>query len=101
MGHGMAGVQRTGRRRACGRRPMTARGRRGVAGVQADRGTVRGIHTRRVQGLGHGVRPNGRRPASAFMYDGLAARRRGRAWPYARRRAHGRSTCFAFQHSPV
>jgi hypothetical protein len=72
-----------------------------VAGVQAARATVRGTHTRRVQGLGRGVRPNGRRPASAFVYGGLAACRRGRAWPYARRRARGRSACFAFQHSPV
>jgi hypothetical protein len=83
MGRSMAGVRRTGRRRACGHRPMPARGRRGVAGVQAARGTVRGTHTRRVQGLGHGVRPNGRRPASTFVYGGLAACRRGRAWPYA------------------
>jgi hypothetical protein len=49
-----------------------------VAGVQAARGVVRGTHTRRVQGLGRGVRPKGRRPASAFVYGGLAACRRGR-----------------------
>jgi hypothetical protein len=77
MGRGMAGVRRTGRRRACGRRPMTTHGRRGVAGVQAARGTVRGTHTHRVQGLGRSVRPNGRRPASAFVYGVLAACRRG------------------------
>jgi hypothetical protein len=57
---------------------MTARGRRGVAGVQAARGIVQGTHTRRVPGLGRGVRPNGRRPASTFVYGGLAACRRGR-----------------------
>jgi hypothetical protein len=90
-----------GRRRACGRRPMTACGRRGVAGVQAACGTVRGTHTRRLQGLGRGVRPNGRRPASAFVYGGLAACWRGRAWPYTRRHMSGHSACFAFQHSPV
>jgi hypothetical protein len=70
---------------------MTSRGRRGVAGVQAARGIARGTHTRRVPGLGRGVRPNGRRPASVFVYGGLAACRRGRAWPYLRRRARGRS----------
>jgi hypothetical protein len=68
-----------------------ARGRRGVAGVQAERGIVRGTHTRRVPGLGRSVRPNGRRPASAFVYGSLASCRRGRAWPYPRRRARGRS----------
>jgi hypothetical protein len=57
---------------------MTARGQRGVAGVQPTRGIVRGTHTRRVQGLGCGVRPNGRRPTSAFVYGGLAACRHGR-----------------------
>jgi hypothetical protein len=31
----------------------------------------------------------------------MAASRRGRAWPYALRRARGRSACFANQHSPV
>jgi hypothetical protein len=80
---------------------MTAHGRRGVAGVQAARGTVRGTHTHRVQGLGRGARPNERRPASAFVYGGMAACQRGRAWPYARRRARRRSACFANQHSPV
>jgi hypothetical protein len=50
---------------------MTARGRRGVAGVQAARGTVRGTHMHRIQGLGRGARPNGRRPASAFMYGSM------------------------------
>jgi hypothetical protein len=49
---------------------MTTRGRRGVAGVQAARSTVRGTHTRHAQGLGHGARPIGRRPASAFEYGG-------------------------------
>jgi hypothetical protein len=52
---------------------MTACGRRGVAGVQAARDTVQGTHTthtRRVQGLGRGARPIGRRPASAFVYGG-------------------------------
>jgi hypothetical protein len=78
---------------------MTARGRRGVANVQAARGTVRGTHTRRVQGLGRGARPNGRRPASAFVYGGMATCRRGRAWPYVRRHACGRSACFAVHHS--
>jgi hypothetical protein len=62
-----------------------------VAGVQAARGIIQGTHTRRVLGLGRGVRPNGRRPASTFMSCGLAACRRGRAWPYPRRRARGRS----------
>jgi hypothetical protein len=57
---------------------MTARGRRGVAGVQAAHGIVEGTHSRRVPVLGRGVRPNGRRPASAFVYGGLAACRRGR-----------------------
>jgi hypothetical protein len=57
---------------------MTARGRCGVAGVRAARGIVQGTHTRRVQGLGRGVLPNGRRPTSAFVYGGLAACRRGR-----------------------
>jgi hypothetical protein len=89
MGRGMAGVRRTGWRRACDRRPMTTRGRHGVAGVQAARGTFRGTHTRRVQGLGRGARPNRRRRASAFVYGGMVACRRGRAWPYARRRARG------------
>jgi hypothetical protein len=50
-----------------------------VAGVQAARGTVGGTHTRRVQGLGRGARPNRRRPDSAFVYGALrhadAARR--------------------------
>jgi hypothetical protein len=31
---------------------MTARGRRGVAGVQAACSTVQGTHTRHAQGLG-------------------------------------------------
>jgi hypothetical protein len=66
----MAGVRWTGRRHAGGRRPMTARVRRGVAGVQTARGTVQGTHTRRVQGLGRGARPIERRPASTFVYDG-------------------------------
>jgi hypothetical protein len=56
---------------------MTARGRRGMAGEQAARGTVQGSHTRRVLGLGRGIRPNRRRPASAFVYGVLAACRRG------------------------
>jgi hypothetical protein len=49
---------------------MTARGRRRVAGVQIARGTVQGTHTRRVQGLGRGARPIGRRPALTFVYGG-------------------------------
>jgi hypothetical protein len=49
---------------------MTARGRRGVAGVQAARSTVRGTHTRHAQGLGRGARPIRCRPASAFEYSG-------------------------------
>jgi hypothetical protein len=80
---------------------MTARGRLGVASVQEARGTIRGTHTRRVQGLGRGARPNRNRPASAIVYGGMEACRRGRAWPYERRRARGRSACFANQHSPV
>jgi hypothetical protein len=80
---------------------MTARGWRGVAGVQAARGTIRGTHTRRVQGLGRGAQPNGRSLSSAFVYGGMEASRRGRAWPYARHRARERSACFANQHSPV
>jgi hypothetical protein len=81
---------------------MTVRGRRGVAGVQAARGTVQGTHTRRVQGLGHGARPIGRRPASAFVYSGMVwhADATGRG-QYVRRRARGRSACFAVQHSTV
>jgi hypothetical protein len=56
---------------------MAARGRRGVTGELAARGTVQETLTRRVPGLGCGVRPNGCRPASAFVYGGLAACRRG------------------------
>jgi hypothetical protein len=56
---------------------MTARGWRGVTGELAARGTVQETLTRRVPGLGCGVRPNGRRSSSAFLYGGLAACRRG------------------------
>jgi hypothetical protein len=69
---------------------MTARGRRGVAGVQAARGIVRETHTRRVPGLGSGVRPKGaglpRRSCTAAWRHADAA---GRG--HTRRRARGRS----------
>jgi hypothetical protein len=56
---------------------MAARGRRGMTGELAARGTIQETLTRRVPGLGCSVRPNGRRTASAFAYGGLAACRRG------------------------
>jgi hypothetical protein len=60
-----------------GRWPMAARGRCGVAVVQAPRSTVQGTHTRHALGLGLGARSIGRRPASAFGYGRYGGGRRG------------------------
>jgi hypothetical protein len=78
---------------------MTARGRRGATGLQAARGTVQGTHTRRVQGLGRGAWPIRCRPASAFVYGGMAARRRARAWAIRATSCAQRSSCFAVQQA--
>jgi hypothetical protein len=60
-----------------GRWPMAARGRCGVAVVQAPRSTVQGTHTRHALGLGLSARSIGRRPASAFGYGRYGGGRRG------------------------
>jgi hypothetical protein len=76
---------------------MTARGRRGVAGVQAARSTVQGTHTRHAQGLGLDAQSIGRKPALAFGYDQYGGGRRGAddaAWATSRARA--RLTPFEF-----
>jgi hypothetical protein len=77
--------------------PMAARGRRGVACVQAPRSTVQGTHTRHAQGLGLGARSIGRRPALAFGYGRYGGGRRG-ADDAARAtsRARARLTPFEF-----
>jgi hypothetical protein len=81
---------RRARRRAGGRRPIMARGRRGVAGVQAARSTVQGTHTRHVQGLGLGARSIERKPASAFGTAGTVAGDVAPTMPHRRRRTRRR-----------
>jgi hypothetical protein len=54
-----------------GRRPNGVRRRSRPAGACAARGTDQGVFPRSAQSLGHDARTNGRRPASACMYDGV------------------------------
>jgi hypothetical protein len=54
-----------------------ARGRRGVAGVQAARSTIQGTHTRHAQGLGLDARSIRRKLALAFGYGQYGGGRRG------------------------